>query len=47
MITTPIGRLDLEEFGRFLSGKYRFLKCADFEARTESANLEAYRRSAF
>ena len=31
-ITRPIGRLDLAEFGRCLSGKYGFLKCADFEA---------------
>ena len=32
MITMPIGRLELAEFGRFVSRKYRFLKCADFEA---------------
>ena len=32
MITMPIGRLELAEFGRFVSGKYRFLKCADFAA---------------
>ena len=28
--TMPIGRLELAEFGRFVSGKYRFLKCSDF-----------------
>ena len=32
LITRPIGRLDLAECGRFFSGNYRFLKCADFEA---------------
>ena len=32
MITMPIGRQELAEFGRFVAGKYRFLKCADFEA---------------
>ena len=36
----PISRLELAEFGRFVSGKYRFLKRADFEAypRTQSIN---------
>ena len=36
----PIGRLNSVQFGRFVSGKYRFLKCADFEAcpSTQSIN---------
>ena len=36
----PIGRLELAEFGRFVSGKYRFLECVDFEVylRTQSVN---------
>ena len=36
----PIGRLELAEFGRSLSGKYRPLKYADFEAypRSQSQN---------
>ena len=39
-ISMPIGRLKLAEFGRFVFGKYRFSKCADFEAypRTQSIN---------
>ena len=39
-ITMPISRLELAEFGRFVSGKYRLLKCADFEAysRVQSIN---------
>ena len=28
-----VGRLKLVEFDRFVSGKYRFLKCADFEGK--------------
>ena len=42
MISMPIGRLELTEFGRFVSGKYRFLKCADFEAKTGCADFKAY-----
>ena len=40
MITMPIGGLKLAELGRVVSGKCRFLKCADFEAypRTQSIN---------
>ena len=40
MIIMPIVRLKLAEFGRFVSGKCRFLECADFEAypRTQSIN---------
>ena len=40
MILMPIDKLELAEFGRFFTGKYRFLKCADFEAypRTQSIN---------
>ena len=40
MITRPIGRLELAEFGRFGSGENRFIKCPDFEAypRTQSIN---------
>ena len=39
MITTPIGRLELAEFGRFVSRKHRFLKCADFEAYPHSQSI--------
>ena len=41
MITMPIGRLELAKFGRFVSGKCRFLKCAGFEAKTGCADFEA------
>ena len=34
LITTPIGRLELVEFSRFVFGKCRFLMCADLEAKT-------------
>ena len=37
----PIDRLELAEFGRFVSGKYQFLKCADFAAQTGCADFEA------
>ena len=38
-ITRPIGRLELAEFGWFVSGKYRFLKCTDFEAYPRSQSI--------
>ena len=41
----PIGRVKLAEFGRFVSGKYRFLKCTDFAAKTRCADFEAYPRT--
>ena len=46
-ITIPIGGLELAEFGRFVSGKDRFLKCAAFEAKTGCADFETYPRTAF
>ena len=45
MITRPIDRLELAEFGPFVSGKYRFSKCADFEAKTGCADFEACPRT--
>ena len=39
-----IGRLELAECGRFVSGKSQFLKCADFAAKTRCADFEAYPR---
>ena len=45
MITRPISRLDLAEFGRFLSGKFRFLNCPDFAAKTGCADFEALPRT--
>ena len=45
MILMPVDGLELAEFGRFFSGKYRFLKCADFDAKTGCADFEAYPRT--
>ena len=39
MIPMPIDGVNLAEFGRFVSGKYRFLKCADFEAYPRSQSI--------
>ena len=41
----PIGRLELDEFGRFVSEKYRFLKWADFEANMGCLDLETCPRT--
>ena len=41
----PINWLKLAEFGRFVSGKHRFSKCADFEAKRGCADFEAYPRT--
>ena len=45
MIPMPIGRLEVGRVWLVFSGKYQFLKCADFEAKTGCADLETFPRT--